>query len=136
MPKHDRSRRTKSDSRHVVEWVVGTLGALIVCGSIVFLGYKAAVQEKSPPDITFHTLAIHRVAGGYLVELRVRNNGNATAAKLKIRGLLMNGQRIVETSEANFDFVPSQSERRGGLFFSNNPQEYELKIRTEGYERP
>ncbi len=81
-------------------------------------------------------MAIRPVSGGYLVEVRLRNVGDATAAKLKVRGLLMNGQQAVEDSEATFDYLPRRSEREGGLFFTNNPQDYQLVIRAEGYEKP
>jgi uncharacterized protein (TIGR02588 family) len=126
----------KTDSRHALEWIVAALGVLILGGSIGYLSYTALKQENTPPSITFRAGAIHPVSGGYLVELTLRNEGGEAAAKLKVEGLLVKDERIVEASEATFDYLPSQSERRGGLFFANNPRQFELRFQAKGYEKP
>ena len=73
---------------------------------------------------------------GYLVKFRVKNTGDQTAASLTVEGELKNGAEIVETSAATLTYAPSHSEREGGLFFSKNPNQYQLEIRSKGYEKP
>jgi len=33
-------------------------------------------------------------------------------------------------------YAPAHSIRRGGLFFTKNPQQFDLQIRVPGYEEP
>ena len=44
--------------------------------------------------------------------------------------------KVVEKSSTTIQWVPAHAERQGGLFFSRNPLDYELKLRPQGYERP
>lgn len=128
--------KTQSASRHLVEWTVGAAGALIVIGSIAFLAYKAVTTDHAPPDINVQLAAVRPVSGGYLLQVRIRNDGDTTAAQLKVRGTLLEGKRLVETSEATFDYAPPRSVREGGLFFSNDPRLFEIRVQAEGYEKP
>ena len=136
MAPKDRSEEGPSESRHWVEWIVGSVGALIVAGSILFLGYQGITGNETPPSIVFRIGAIRPVASGHLVEFSLSNKGGSTAAKLRVRGLLLKDNRIVESSEATFDYAPPQSERHGGLIFAHNPRQFEIRIRAEGYEKP
>ena len=34
------------------------------------------------------------------------------------------------------DYLPQDSERRGGLFFTEDPAAYELVLRAQGYAEP
>jgi uncharacterized protein (TIGR02588 family) len=43
---------------------------------------------------------------------------------------------VVETSQATIDYLPQRSERRGGLFFTRNPEGLDLNLRAEGYSEP
>jgi uncharacterized protein (TIGR02588 family) len=125
-----------SGSRHRIEWMLAGLGALIICGSVGFLGYKAWTDGDGPPAIQCETLEIRRVPTGYVVEIKLRNEGAATAAQLKIVGELIKDNSVIESGEAVFDYVPAGSTRSGGLFFLNDPRAYQLRIHPEGYQRP
>jgi uncharacterized protein (TIGR02588 family) len=73
---------------------------------------------------------------GYLVTIRAVNHGGQTAAGLMVRGTLRDGGTTIETSQTRFQYVPAESERKGGLYFSQDPRTFELSLRAEGYERP
>ena len=64
------------------------------------------------------------------------NLSPATAAAVQIEGELVEGERVLATSQVTLDYVPGNSERRGGLFFRENPQAYDLEIRALGYAKP
>jgi uncharacterized protein (TIGR02588 family) len=66
----------------------------------------------------------------------VINEGGTTAAGLTVEGELRDGTESVETSDSTIDYVPSHSERQGGLFFTLDPGEYEVQLRAKGYEMP
>lgn len=117
-------------------WAIGLLGLLLVLGSIGFALYEAIAGDSSPPDVRVEVIEILPAQDGFLVEFRVINEGGRTAAGLTVEGELRNGTDILEASDTTVEYVPSHSERQGGLFFTLNPSDYELQIRAKGYETP
>ena len=75
-------------------------------------------------------------AGGYLVPIEVTNLGGEVAAGLLVEGVLLDGDTVVETSSATFDYVPVGSLRHGGLIFREDPRAYELEVQARGYALP
>ena len=126
----------KLDEAPLWMWAIGLLGLVLVVGSIGFALYEAAVGDSSPPNVTVQFEGVVPAQNGFLVEFRVINEGGTTAAGLTVEGELRNGAEIVETSDTTLDYVPSHSERQGGLFFTMDPQQYELQLRAKGYETP
>lgn len=117
-------------------WGIGLLGLFLILGSIGFMLYEAAAGDSSPPDVRVEIRAIQPVQNGFLVEFGVRNEGGTTAAELTLEGELRDGSQIMETSGTTIEYVPSHSERQGGLFFTLDPRQYDLQLRAKGYETP
>jgi uncharacterized protein (TIGR02588 family) len=136
MPNKSRKDQGKLDKAPIWMWAIGLLGALLVFGSIGFALYEAAAGDSSPPNVKVEVQSITPVQNGYLVEFRAINEGGRTAAGLTIEGELRNGTEIVESSDTTLDYLPSHSERSGGLFFTADPQEHQLQLRAKGYEMP
>jgi uncharacterized protein (TIGR02588 family) len=118
------------------EWVVAIVGALLVLASIGYMTYEAIFGLKSPPDVTVQVTGVQPVQSGYLVEVQAQNIGGSTAAAVVVEGVLKQGEETVETSQASIDYVPSQSQRGAGLFFSYNPADFDLSVRAMGYQEP
>jgi uncharacterized protein (TIGR02588 family) len=118
------------------EWAVALLGVVLVVGALGFLGYEAVTRQDSPPDITVQVDSISPTRTGYLVQIRVLNHGGATAAALKVEGVLVDEAGSGETSETTIAYVPAHSERKGGLFFTKDPRQFGLRLRAQGYEAP
>ena len=117
-------------------WAIALLGLALVLGSIAFMLYEAAVGDSSPPDVTVRVDSILPTRNGFLVEFRAINEGGSTAEGLTVEGELRNGTESVETSNTTIEYVPSHSEREGGLFFTSDPRQHELQLRAKGYEKP
>jgi uncharacterized protein (TIGR02588 family) len=117
------------------EWIVAILGLVLIVGSIAYMVYQA-VGDSSPPNIVVHVGLVKPIHNGYLVQIRAINQGGSTAAGLMIKGELKDGNKAIETSETTIDYVPPQSEGEGGLFFKENPRNYKLEVRAEGYQEP
>lgn len=126
----------KLDDAPLWMWAIGLLGLLLVVGSIGFALYEAAVGDSSPPDVTVVVEGITPAQNGFLVEFRVLNEGGTTAAGLTVEGELRSGTEVVETGDTTVEYLPSHSERAGGIFFTLDPREYELQLRATGYETP
>jgi uncharacterized protein (TIGR02588 family) len=132
-PSHDQE---KLDDAPLWMWSIGLLGLVLVLGSIGFMLYEAAAGDSSPPDVMVDVQEILPIQNGFLVEFRVINEGGRTAAGLIVEGELRDGIEIVEASDTTIEYVPSHSEREGGLFFTQDPRQYELQLRATGYETP
>ena len=126
----------KLDQAPLWMWGIGILGLVLVLGSIGFALYEAVAGDSSPPDVNIEVESIAPVENGFLVKFRAINKGGMTAAGLTVEGELRDGTDVLETSETTMEYQPSHSERTGGLFFTRDPQEYQLQLRAKGYETP
>jgi uncharacterized protein (TIGR02588 family) len=120
----------------VMEWVVAAFGLMLVLATLVFLVFQALHREETPPDVIVQVGSISPAAAGYLVQFRAINHGGQAAEGLVVRGELRGDGNIIETSETRIDYVPADSERRGGLYFRIDPRQVQLEIRALGYEYP
>ena len=120
----------------LLEWITAVIGLLLVSSAIGFLIYRGATKGDTPPAIKIEVESVAQVGESYLVNFRVLNTGDSTAAALTIEGELKNGEKPEETSDISLTYVPAHSERRGGLIFTKNPNDYQLQIRAKGYEQP
>lgn len=126
----------KSEPTSTWEWIVAGIGLVLVLGVIGYVGYAAFQDKGKVPVVTVEALGVEPVPNGYAVQIQVRNRARVTAAKLEIEGELRQGDRAVETSSITFDYLPSLSERKGGIFFERDPQQHELRLVVKGYVEP
>ncbi len=121
----------------VWEWIIAAAGFVLVVSAIGFTLYRAATEEKMPPQLSVTHDAPVPNGDGYLVKFRVTNSGNQTAAAVTIEGELKSEDGTAETGTATLVYAPANSERSGGLYFTKNPQPpATLKVRVTGYEEP
>jgi uncharacterized protein (TIGR02588 family) len=120
----------------IAEWAAAALGLLLVLGSLGVLGWEALRGEEGPPAISFEVRGVERRGESFVLKFAVFNSGPQTAADLHVSGTLKEGGQEVERSEMVFDYVPSESSRQAGLFFTRDPRGLELEMRAEGYQRP
>ncbi len=135
----EKSSQNKSAEEHkipVLEWIAAAVGFVLVSGAIGFVFYQALFFESKPPNISITIESVTPNDAGYLVAFKAANDGDKTAASVAIEGELKSGDESVEKSGVTIGYVPSYSETNGGLFFSKNPQEFDLKIRATGYQQP
>lgn len=119
------------------EALSATLGVLVVVGTLAVLGYDLVAGGESPPAIVLRAEALRETPGGHLVEVIAANQGDETAATVRVTGRLLDSDgAVVETRETTFAYVPAGSERRGGLYFAADPGRYTLLLAAEGYVRP
>ena len=130
---NQRGREEKSKTTSIWEWMIAAAGLILVAASIGIMIYRAATQETTPPRLEVVVDLIEPNGDGYLVKFIVKNTGNQTAAAVAVEGEL---KAASETAVATLTYVPSNSARRGGLFFTKNPQQFDLQIRVTGYEEP
>ena len=118
------------------EWAVAALGGILLAVMIGYMIYVGATQTDGPPEIVLQETGARPAGDAFVVEIVARNRGDSTAAALNISGALMEGDTVVEESKATIDYLPKQSERHAGLFFTNDPARYRLVLRPEGFAAP
>ena len=128
--------RPESPAKQQLEFIAALIGAALTLATLGIIVWDGIQEEGRPALVTLRAEAVHPHAGGFVVEIVAENAGDDTAADLLIEGLLMQGGEAVETSEATFDYVPSRSERRGGLIFAQDPAMFQLKLQAKGYIEP
>jgi uncharacterized protein (TIGR02588 family) len=138
MTEKDKNTKNKKDSASVpiLEWIVAALGLVLVASAVGFMIYRGLTKTNSLPKIKIEVESIVPSDEKYLVTFRVRNEGDLEAAALTIEGELKNGEQSAESSDVTIDYVPSQSEKRGGLIFTKDPRAFKLEIRPKGYVQP
>ena len=120
----------------VWEWIIAAVGFTLVLGAVGTTFYRATTEDKTPPQLEVKVDSIEQSGTGHLVKFTVVNTGNQTAAAVAVEGELKNGAETAETSGATLTYSPANSKRRGGLFFTKNPRQFEMQIRVTGYEEP
>ena len=119
-----------------LETAAGILGAILALGTIGIIVWDGIAGEGGPPIVVVEAESVHAGENGFVLELSVFNRGQATAAQVAVEGTLSRDGEVVETSEATFDYVPSGSRRRGGLFFAADPRDHDVAVRAKGYVDP
>ena len=120
----------------ILEWIIAAIGLILVAGTIGFMLYKGLTSKNTPPNFITKIERIEAADSGYIVIFNLINTGEQTASGVNVEGELKNGGENVETSSVNFDYAPSKSEVEGGMFFKNDPQQFQLEIRAKGYTKP
>lgn len=118
------------------EWVVAGLGLVLVLSCLGYLLLQAMAGPPTPPDPRIEVVAVRAQGDRFLVELRVSNRGQATAEALKVAGELRQGDAVLEEADTEFEFLPGESSRLGGLFFERDPRRFALRLRAVSYQVP
>jgi uncharacterized protein (TIGR02588 family) len=129
------TKKTKAHTSTQTRWLAA-VGMLFVLGSFTMLVRESFIAGPPAAELSIQVDEIRPSADGYLVSLKIRNSGNATAAALNVEGVLNRGATNVETSLVTVDYVAAGSERDAALFFSNDPREGKLTVRAKGYIEP
>ena len=121
----------------ILEWIAAGLGLVLTLGLLAVIGREAIAGETSePPAIDVRAVSVRPLPSGFLVELVASNRSGGTGAAVRIEGRLESGGAAIETSDITFDYVPGHAERKGGLFFRQDPRLHKLELRALGYQTP
>ncbi len=119
-----------------LEWAAAALGLLVALLLLAILGREAVAGRDDPvPVLVAEVKRVIATPTGHVVEVRVRNLSDQTAAAVQVEGKIKAGQEE-ETSSATIDYVPGRSQAIGGLIFSSDPRGSPLELRVTGYEVP
>lgn len=118
------------------EWVAAAAGLLLVVASIGVLAYYAWTGKSEVPQPVVQVVSIEQQPAGWLVDLKVLNRAQATAAALRLTGRLRQGSEVLEESQLELKYLPGGSSREAAVFFSRDPRLHRLEWTFESYEEP
>lgn len=119
-----------------LEWSAAALGLLVALLLLAILGREAVAGRDDPvPVLVAEVERVVATPTGHVVEVRVRNLSDQTAAAVQVEGKIKAGPEE-ETSSATIDYVPGRSQATGGIIFSSDPRGSPLELRVTGYEVP
>jgi uncharacterized protein (TIGR02588 family) len=120
----------------VCEWLAAGTGlvlTLVVIGYLVFDGLTAS---DGPPVLSVTSQPAQALSSGFVLPLTVRNDGDATAADVEVRGTLERDGVVIEERRARFASVAAEGEARGGLVFQTDPRDHRVRLEAQGYAEP
>ena len=135
-PRSGSQKPQEENAIPILEWIVATIGFVLVAGVISFLLYEAIVGNRLPPDVKLSVDSVVQTRNGYLAKITAVNEGGITAEGVDIEGELKKGTETIERSQTTIDYLPPRSEKKAGLFFTRDPRQLDLQVRSLGYEEP
>jgi len=121
---------------HWSEWFAGVLSALLILSLLGWLGYQSYQYQPDKADFRFEVNGYTAVKNGYRVAFSVFNLTRSSAAQVHVVGTMREQQGRVEHATATFDYVASEAQSSGALFFTEDPRNQDLKLRVESYIDP
>jgi uncharacterized protein (TIGR02588 family) len=122
--------------KNALEWSVFAAALLIVGACVGLLAVAMARDVDAPPELIVTAGAAERTAAGYRVPVRVKNEGDGTAADVHLGVTLEQSGREVERVELTLPFVPRHSTREGMVVFRHDPSCCTIAVRALGFEIP
>jgi uncharacterized protein (TIGR02588 family) len=135
-PRSGSQKQQEENAIPIWEWIVAAIGFMLVASVIGFLLYEAIGGNRLPPDVKLSVDSVIQTRNGYLAKITAVNEGGMTAAGVVIEGELSRDAVPVERSWTTIDYLPPRSEQRGGLFFTQDPRQFDLQVRPFGYVEP
>jgi uncharacterized protein (TIGR02588 family) len=118
------------------EKIVGMLGLVLLCFGFAYLSWENITKETSPLHISFAVGSIIEVETEFLVTVNVENTGFQSATALQVEGVLLKDGKKIESHRMQIDYIPSNSNRRIGFFFKQDPHLGTLEFRALGFQEP
>lgn len=130
--------KPKSAARRTaaLESIFGFLGAVLAAATVGTILWKGVTDTAGKPAVEARVLGVEAQGNLFLAEIELFNRGDAAAAGIEVEGRLKRGGQTVETATATFDYLPSQSRRQGGLYFSEDPGSGTLNVAPKSYTTP
>lgn len=117
--------------------VTAGAGLLVLVATIAYLLYDGVARRRTPhPVLAVSADSAIATAGGYVVLVRVRNDGGRAAGTVRVVAELLDHTSVVERRETSLDYVPPMSEREAGLIFARDPRGLRLVVRPDGFDVP
>jgi uncharacterized protein (TIGR02588 family) len=134
---HGEDTASLPDKKNALEWIVFSLGLVLVLGIIAYLCYQTAIYRSGTPDLYVHYVKDPSTHNPNRYRIIVTNKGGKTAEEVKIEATLRKGDSNLEKAELEIAFSPKLSEREGWVNFSAASSTADsIYVRVVSYQSP
>jgi uncharacterized protein (TIGR02588 family) len=118
-----------------LEWFVFGLSLALILSVAGLLLYQELTGGDAPASLVARVGEPRETAGGYVVAVDVRNEGDISAEDVRLQATLTwtGGS---EQGEAVLPLVPYRSSRRVWIGFTHDPRRGTIEVRVVGYREP
>jgi uncharacterized protein (TIGR02588 family) len=119
------------------EWIIFSVGLVLVLATLGYLAYDAATITDAPPTLEARAGASLERPHNFIIPVTLINHGDQTAEGVLVEVVLESGGQEKERGEMTIAFLPRRSRREGWVAFQTDPRNVErIKARVMGYEKP
>ena len=111
-----------------IEWIAGSVSALVVLGMIGFFVYEAISGADGLPRLEVTVDPVDQIAGGTHLRYLIRNEGGRAASAVTLSVTLRRSVIV--------DYVPAHSQVSGGLNVPESARPGDLELTVDGYVDP
>ncbi|WP_266206081.1 hypothetical protein [Pontibacter kalidii] len=125
------------DRKNWFEWVVFSLGLLLMLSIIGYLVYQTYHQKYNSPDLVAESFADPSEHAPYRYRIVLHNKGGETAEEVKLEVEVLTGAKAVETADLDFPYAPRESMREGWVIFEEDPTAADtVVVKVVSYKKP
>jgi uncharacterized protein (TIGR02588 family) len=126
----------KKVQKNWLEWMVFTVGLILVFYTLAHLIFAGASMGREPPSIEVRLGTPEQRQFNFVVPVKVINHGDETAEGVRIEVFLEAAGEEKERGELDVAFLPRHATREGWVTFEQDPRTARLKARVLGYQKP
>jgi uncharacterized protein (TIGR02588 family) len=123
-------------AKPAAEWICAAIAFAITGATFVIVARDLRSTPDPAPVIRLSVEYVTPQPDGFLVAIQAENISRSTAAAYRVEGTLLRDGAVVERSDVTFDYVPRGSTETGGLWFTQDPRDGEIQLRSLGYQEP
>lgn len=121
--------------RSVAEWVTFGVSVLILLVLVVLIGVEAGEPDRPALPRVVASGPAERHGDRWLVPVKVRNDGGATAERVQVVAELTVGTETVE-AEQEVEFLARDETAEVAFVFEEDPAAGRLDVRVTGFSVP
>jgi uncharacterized protein (TIGR02588 family) len=104
-----------------LEWVVFSVGLMLLIGTLGLLIYEAVQFDMSSPSLIVSVGEPEMRHETYIVPVSVKNEGGKTASNVEVEVTAYFSPGEEEPSSVTFQFIPRHSSEQGWVTFGRDP---------------
>lgn len=128
----DSGQQQSGSGRTAAEWVVFAVSALILAAVVAVIGADA-LGTRGPPAFTTTVASAVERNGTHYVTVGVENEGDTTAAAVKVDARLRQDGQVVAQASQTLDFLAGHERRQVTFVFEHDPRALEFQAGVSAF---